>query len=299
MPLNGPAAGTGGAGQDALYSLEGLPLQRRPEWTDVVLDRNGYRATLFVLGKDILVSRPEGRVTVEAVRNATALSAKIADEVFPSDHSYVHIHEYSGLTGASLRARKCFIEEMRSRTRIRCLIFCGVSPFFRIGVQLARRLHNFRYDILIVRDYREAVRQALCLVSGRAEPAPEAPAPTPVNLTVEEARAPRVERYVEDVLRYLEDLNWEKAGLDSKPEVSPSHPFGPVFEAIDLVKKELDDLFQDHRMMERALRKTQSDLWEKIVHLTKQLEAAEERIRELEGSRRASSQVRPASHGGA
>lgn len=297
MSLSGPVAG-GGVLPQKLFSLEGLPLQRRPEWTDVVLDRNGYRATLFVLGRDILVSRPEGYVTVEAVRNATALSAKIVEEVFLHDQSYVHIHDYSGLTGASLRARKSFIEEMRSRTRTRCLIFCGVSPFFRVGIQLAKRLHNFSYDLRIVRDYGEAVRLAQSLVSETTKPTPEIPAASARTLIPEEACPPLVGRYVEEVLHYLEDLNWEKAGLDSKPEVSPSHPFEPVFEAIDLVKKELDDLFRDHRMMEKALRKTQGDLWEKIVDLTKQLEAANERIRELEGSRHALSDDSSASREG-
>jgi hypothetical protein len=289
MPLNRPVAGAGGAETEELFSLEGLPVQRRPEWTDVVLDRNGYRATLFVLGDAILVSRPEGYVTMEAVENATALSAKIVGEVFSPDQSYVHIHDYTGLTGSSLRARKRFINVMKSRRRTRCLIFCGVSPFFRIAVQLGKRLHDFSYDLRIAPDYREAVRLAKILVSVTAEPRPEIPAPATGTLTGEETQHPLVRKYVGDVLRYLEDINWEKAGLDSKPEVSPEHPFSPVFEAIDLVKKELDDLFRDHRMVDSALRKTQSDLWGKIVDLTKQLEAANERVRDLEGSRPSSS----------
>jgi len=96
MSLNGPVAGTGGAEPQKLFSLEGLPLRQRPEWTDVVLDRNGYRATIFMLGKGILVSRPVGYVTVEAVRNATALPAKIVELTKQLEAANERIRELEG-----------------------------------------------------------------------------------------------------------------------------------------------------------------------------------------------------------
>ena len=39
-------------------------------------------------------------------------------------------------------------------------------------------------------------------------------------------------------------INWESGSIGGNKERDPSHPFSPVFEAIDLVKWELDDLLE-------------------------------------------------------
>jgi hypothetical protein len=275
--------GTGVSETKNLLSLEGLPVTRRPEWTDVQLDE-GYRVTIFVLGENILVGRPTGHVSMKAVKGVTALSKKIVDEVIGADRPYIHMQDYTGLTGVSLKARRYFIEDMKGREQIKCIIFCGVSPFFRVAVQLAKRLHGFTYDFHIVRDYPEAVRLAKNLTEAKPSSPPMPAAGVPGVLIGEEGRSSLTGRHVEDVLRYLESINWEKAGAGTRTEVSPDHPFRPVFTAIDLVKKELDDLISDRSMVEEALRRTQSELWGKIADRTAELAAAKEKIRSLEES---------------
>jgi len=272
----------------------GLPVRRRSEWTDVEFD-SGYRVTIFLLGDNILVGRPTGYVTMTAVRNVTALSAKIIRECFAPDIPYVQIQDYTGLTGLSLRARKYFIEEMRTRTRIQCLIFCGVSPFFRIAVQLAKRLHSFSYEFRIVRDYPEAALLAKSLIWMEAPSGRGRHAETPAPSIGKGAGSEFTRQYIDDLLHYLNSINWEKDGLATTLEANPAHPFRQVFEAVDLIKKELDDLTRDRRMVEEALRRTQHDLWEKVAERTKELSAAYERIRELEKERSAPPGDRPVS----
>ncbi|MBT3260396.1 MAG: hypothetical protein HN366_28720, partial [Deltaproteobacteria bacterium] len=49
----------------------------------------------------------------------------------------------------------------------------------------------------------------------------------------------------------IDEINWEPGSIGGNKEKDPSHPFSPVFEAIDLIKWELDELFQkQHLTME-------------------------------------------------
>jgi hypothetical protein len=286
--------GTGTPGERCPHT--GLPVRRRPEWTDVELD-SGYRVTIFLLGDLILVGRPVGFVSMNAVRGVTSLSAAIVRDFMPPDLPYVHVQDYTGLTGSSLRARRYFIEEMRARKRIKSLIFTGMSPFIRMAVQLAKRLHRFSYDFHFVESYSKAVQlaQSFVLEEGSHVPPPKISEET---ATAGEGTGPDLQNGdIDNLLRYVGSIDWAKDGVVPPFRVSPDHPLRQVFESIELIKRELDDLIRERRMMEEALKRTQRDLWRKIGERTNELSAARKRIAELEELQGSSKEGEPEAGG--
>lgn len=268
-------------GEESRCPVTGLSVLRRPEWTDVKLDE-GYHASFFILGDSILVGRPTGFGTTKGVKTLIRLTEEIQNEIFRPDLRYVRIIDCLDLKGMSLKARKYFSDEMRKRVRTRCIIFCGVSTFFSLGVQLAHRLHKLPYDLQIAADYPAAALLACRLASSappetkRGEERRSAPPPESLNKSEagEECRSSSLtESYVEDVLAYLRSLDWAKSGVSPDPEVRPDHPFTPVFRSISLVKRDLDGLFEEHRKTVEDLKRTNEGLWSRVAERTAELSA--------------------------
>jgi hypothetical protein len=242
----------------------------------------GYRASFFFLGDSILVGRPTGFGTMKGVEKLIRLTEEMQNEVFRPDLRYVRIIDLSDFNGMSLRSRKYFSDEMKKRDRTRCIIFCGVSTFFSLSVQLANRLHKLPYDLKVTVDYPEAALLASRLAAPstlRQEKAPEKRSESlsvcpERSEAVEEGRnTPSTEGYVEEVLDYLKSLNWAKSGVSPDPEVRPDHPFLPVFRSINLVKRDLDTLFTEYRGTVDDLKRTNEGLWSRVAERTAELSA--------------------------
>ncbi len=144
--------------------VTGLPIIRRPEWTDVSFGKD-YKLTVSILGDSIILNQPSGYATLHDVENTLRLSSKVATEIITGGRPYVHISDYSNLQGASLEARKYYIDNMKKHERLRALIFCGTSSMLKLSIKLARRLNIVKFDVQIVDDYSEAVKLALKMFS--------------------------------------------------------------------------------------------------------------------------------------
>jgi len=147
--------------------VTGLPVLRKPEWTDVSFGTN-YRATLIVLGGSILFGQASGYVTLHDMKNALELISKVVDEAVVGGRPFVHIEDLSNVHGTPLEARRYFIDNMKKRERLQGLIFCGASPMLKLSIKLGKRLNITKANIEIVDDYSEAVKLALkMLATGR------------------------------------------------------------------------------------------------------------------------------------
>ena len=152
--------------------VTGLPILRRPEWTDVLFDTDAdYKATFSMVGDSILLFQASGYATLHGVKNALRLSSKFATEAIDGDRPYVQLHDWSGLQGASLEARKYYIDTMKKREQLLGLIYYGTSPMFKISIKLGKRLNIVKFDVQVVNDYSEAVKPALKMLStGKTRP---------------------------------------------------------------------------------------------------------------------------------
>lgn len=92
--------------------VTGLPITRRPKWTDVNFDKN-YRLTLSILGDNILLVQPSGYATLHGVEKASRFINEVATEGIAGGLPYIQIVECSNLQVLSLEARKYFIDNIK------------------------------------------------------------------------------------------------------------------------------------------------------------------------------------------
>jgi len=144
--------------------VTGLPILRRPEWTDVSLGKD-YKLTVSILGDSIILHQPSGYITLQDAENTVRFSGKVVTEIITGGRPYVHISDYSNLKDASLEARKYYIDDMKKRDRLLGLIFYGASPMVKISIKLGKRLNIVKFNVQIVNDYAEAVKLAIKMLS--------------------------------------------------------------------------------------------------------------------------------------
>ena len=58
--------------------VTGLPIHRKPEWTDIIFDTNtDYKTTLSIVGDSIVLAPTSGYATLGGVRNAVKFQSRI------------------------------------------------------------------------------------------------------------------------------------------------------------------------------------------------------------------------------
>jgi len=150
--------------------VTGLPVLIKPEWINV--DRGGsYRVSCALIGKNIIMGRSSGYVKLPGLKKQLELTDELISTIIPPDSQYVWIEDYSNLKGVSRDARNYYINYMKSRKRLKGLIYFNVSPMFALTIKLAKRLYVLKFNVTIVDNYAEAVRLAVkMLVEGDALP---------------------------------------------------------------------------------------------------------------------------------
>ncbi|MDD5724272.1 MAG: histidine kinase dimerization/phosphoacceptor domain -containing protein [Syntrophales bacterium] len=141
--------------------VTGLSVFEKPEWTYSTIDGD-YRVTAKVIGGNILHTKNSGYATALVIENAVILKKRVANEALAGDYPYVHILDYSDLKGATIDARKDFINSLKnSEQRLKGMIFYGTSWTFNVSISMGNRLHLMPFKVRIVKDYSEAVNLAL------------------------------------------------------------------------------------------------------------------------------------------
>ncbi|MFH1983832.1 MAG: response regulator [Pseudomonadota bacterium] len=139
---------------------DGLDILQRPEWTNLPVDTNA-RLTVALVCERIIVCHGSGTSTETSVKNHFQMLQQIIAGHIAPGKPFALIEEWSGLTGASLDARTSYIRKIRALERMSALIFCGVSPKFRMSIMLARRFRFVKFKILITNDLDSALQAAL------------------------------------------------------------------------------------------------------------------------------------------
>lgn len=158
--MNKGTGDTESSAVEAACPISGLPVVRRPEWTDVRLDK-GYRTSVEVIGDHILRSIPTGYATRAGVVKANVLHRKAIEAAVDPEAPHVHVADYSGFKGASTRARRIFAEDLRSRSGLVAVFVHDASPLFTLSIKLGRRFLGLSIPVEMVGDRETATWRAI------------------------------------------------------------------------------------------------------------------------------------------
>jgi len=148
----------------SICPVSGLPVTRRPEWTDIDLG-NGHAVTFEFIGDRFLLSRSKGLKTADrqSVKQLFRKRKKVLDRMIGKNEPFVELKDYCHFNGLSSKeARNQFIHEMEAdRDRIIEFIGFNAPKAIKIVFSVWGRLFQTPFPISIVKDYKAALDKAL------------------------------------------------------------------------------------------------------------------------------------------
>ncbi len=183
---------------------------------------------------------------------------ELADRVHQAASSHgdkpAMIIRIDGLDGVSVAGRRRFVDTLKQwqeNNTISLFALYGANSMLKGAIAISRPFLPF--PLTLTRDLKSALK----LASG-SQPSHHALAPKGRTARLKSIFTPSAsERHIDDVLRFLGNINWEKDGLEWWDDgVGTNHPLSPVFDAITLLKADVDHLLRERRRAEEALRES-------------------------------------------
>lgn len=251
--------------------VTGLPVYGDASWI-YASPGGGYRLRVSFIGDRIAWLQPQGHVRLRHVRKGMALLEDVLLAMLPEASPFIIIHDYSSVTGASLNARRFVMQTLRQKQQIQAYIVYGFSHIFRIGFELGQRFGSFPFDIVVALNYEEAVTigQARSIrIATRAGTKPAASS-TPLSTdggtdaTPHDRAVEPLAEFTAELLEYVGGINLETYGFEpSYPAVPFNHPFRPVYDALTLLRDDMQAILQRHREAREKLERRENELTEK------------------------------------
>jgi DNA-binding CsgD family transcriptional regulator len=200
-----------------------------------------------------------------------ALLQDVLLAMVPDGTSFVAIDDYSGVTGASLNARRYIIQALRRQEQLALYVVFGPSTIFRLGIEVSRRLHVFPFQVAIAGDYAEAI----VLATERAANLDGAQIGSPalgidgtrgdVILSPGTGRADDGDEplasYAAELLEYVGSIGLETYGVPPTYRKVPfNHPFRPVHDALAILRDDMQAILRRHRKARENLERREADL---------------------------------------
>jgi PAS domain S-box-containing protein len=234
----------------------GHPILRCDHWR---LALDDYRMTVEVIDRRIYHAICSGTLKAHHVASVARLRETVRrmlglDQGFP-----VMITGTTHTHAMDRKARRLYmasVKQWHQKYPLDLYVFYNANRSVRTSAMLAIPFVPFK--VKVVRDLAMALAQTDRIVStGNAGPGddarPESAAEDPVHV-------------VHQLLQFIGDIDWEQNGASIPAPVDDPHPFRPVFDAILLIKGELDALLEERRIAEKALRESQQCFDEVLKH---------------------------------
>jgi len=235
-----------------LNNKKTIPLKRtiRDEWHGTFF---GYSVRYELISDNIIHKISRGYLSAEYVKPAYELQERILNSCGLSGHPYFILNNVEQLMGSSLKARKIharlFAEWIEKYPEICQVVVCGANRLLRAGLSIA--MYNSPFSFVFANNFEEA----LAIVQKSKENK------TFVKSSFFSKRVNRrnsVKHYANELNGFLGNINWEVEGSEELAETkSDEHPFKSVYDAIALIKSDIDELFRDRTMAQVALRESE------------------------------------------
>ena len=253
-----------------------LPLRRKSRITPVALTRvarkewrQNYEQCSIqfeLINGNIIHKVSKGYLSVDLVRPVYALQDEIIKSCGLSGHPYYLVNGVTELQESSLKARKkysrLFSEWLGEHPDLREVVVYGANRLLRAALSIA--MYSKPYSIVFASDFEEA----MAIVQDSKEHKPLRRSRCFVG---KNRRKDTVKRYADELNCFLGNINWEIEGANQLvEEKNDDHPFKTVYDAIALIKADIDELFRDREMAQVALRDSE-EVSRALLNATKDL----------------------------
>ncbi len=254
------------SGSQACCRVSRQPVFTSPRWCWVSpAGRYGIRVTR--IGPRIISLEAWGHVDLNHIRRGWAVINQALADAPPDRGPFIVIDDHSRISGATLNARTYIAQQLQRLSNWRAYIAYGAPSVFELGLNLARRMRLFSFEIQVVADYDQAVRMAQewqarprqatprgSTAGDDHQPLPEATAPT-------DPRELALQSYARELFHHVGQLSLNRYGVVAVPDNrSSDHPFRSVYDALAMIHADMLRILARHQRNQRRLQKQERAL---------------------------------------
>ena len=232
---------------------------KKPEW---YYHADNFSVHFEIIDDNILHGIATGMFKEDHVEPAIQLKEIIIRSISSKSKPYFIVLGLSKTKSVSQKGRLRYVEailKLYKNQPFHMLIFYDANRLLTAAINLAKPFVPFK--VKVAKTFEEAIEFISENKHYHLLPTDMSP---PVIRDDARSESRQITSYVEEMLSYIENINWEVDGINQPEEKDSAHPFYKVFEALKLIKWELDDLYQQRNLVEEALRKSEAK-FRKIV----------------------------------
>ncbi len=236
----------------------GLPEEGRKRYSreDWKIEFDDYGIGFEIIGDDILYNSAHGIFKEAHADNLFKLHEKVIHESGLSQKTgYFKILNWEKLESSTWKARQLYrkrLAEFNRKVPCRLTVIFGVNTIMKTVINMSRMVAPFK---VIVADN---LNQALKIIEknrglfARSETSFSNPASQPKKQDETFSH----DGLRDELLKHIGSLNWDEKGIPSD-KIHEDHPFKEVFFALNLVKEDLDNIFEERARAEQNLRQSE------------------------------------------
>ncbi len=228
---------------------------------ELVYEQKGFKAVFRIIDPDILYIEPIGVFKDEYVQGMLDVNRRIFEQMTKQSNCYGRIMNWSRLHKSSYKGLKNYSDGLKNLSKTHpCygIVAFGVTALIKPILQLLRPV--LEMSILTARDLNESVE---ILRNKREQFLKQGLISEKTDDYVSCAKTD-----IEELLKFLASINWDKAGLENTSIEFPSnHPLSSLFESISFIKHDFDAIFADKEAAEKRivfdnkLNHLRADIW--------------------------------------
>ena len=238
---------------------------RRDDWE---LELDAFHIRFEVIDGHILHTISKGSFGNTHLPKLITLRDRVSGFLADPQGAHYIIAGLQGLQHVDRRARKYYLDSISAWHRkvpLKGYIAYGLNPFMAAVTNFSRFILPF--PVFAAKDLDSAlqmVQMETRTATGNAPPRR--------NLSLGSRHRPReTPDPVEHLLEYIGSIDWERDGLSFTKVVQDNSAFAPVYDAISVIKSDLDDLLHEKLQAEKALETARDELDARVRERTAEL----------------------------
>lgn len=238
----------------AIYTLKSFGYTHEGSWDTVRRSSwhkgfDGFSVEYQIIDGNVLHRISHGLLREEYIDGVFGLQETVLADTGLDQKIHYVLTGLDDLEGAGLKLRKKYFKTLsiffRSYPSCQVCVMYGGSRVIRAGLSISSYLRPFRIHFT---DTREEAMQFI--VQEREKQARGRKVKTEKNTGNED----RIRQYADELIYFLGNINWELDGVSAVlEEKNPDHPFKVVYDAIALIKMDIDELFRERERTQIAL----------------------------------------------
>jgi PAS domain S-box-containing protein len=224
------------------------PFTRKIEFDD-------FSFSIEVLSPNIVHSVASGILAQEHIAPVFEVQREALRALGSAGRPFYLVHGVAGMTVKDFDTRKQHLLGFKSLYRefpFEQLLVYGANRFIRAATMMGVRFVPFQ--IRMTNDFSAAMEML-----GQSLRAKTGAGKDEATKAADRRMSARgiTQDYVDDLMHFVAGIEWDKTGIRKRVEIDPAHPFLPVFDAIALIKDDLDLLLSLRLATERRLKESE------------------------------------------